>query len=96
MKHFFLFLFSLFAVGIGSAQNEIESESPNFIWSHEAGEARLQVAFFRRSFQLEQSNAKEATINLFADSRYHLLVNGTFVSFGPARFYPERTYLNYQ
>ncbi len=80
-----LFLLLLFAPVFSQV------EKPNdaaFVWTNDHGEGRLQVAFFRRTFSLSELPAK-ADIHLFADSRYHLSVNGQFINFGPARFYPE-------
>ncbi|RMG55198.1 MAG: hypothetical protein D6722_28190, partial [Bacteroidetes bacterium] len=60
---------------------------PRFVWTDASGEGRLQSAFFR--YELELPSAPDsAVIELFADSRYHLRVNGEFVAFGPARHYP--------
>jgi alpha-L-rhamnosidase len=60
-----------------------------FCWLDEEGEGRFQVAAFRRELRLERA-PERALVHLFADSRYHLLVNGHLVNFGPARFYPDR------
>lgn len=59
-----------------------------FVWPKKSGKSRLQLAYFRTAFTLTDS-VEQAQIHLFADSRYHLLVNGQFLNFGPARFYPE-------
>lgn len=61
---------------------------PQYVWASADQHERLQLAYFRTSFFLEDT-ATSADLALFADSRYHLLVNGHFVNFGPARFYPE-------
>lgn len=58
-----------------------------FVWKDPAGEGRQQTVLFRRSFDLKDK-AGQAMIHLFADSRYHLHVNGTHINFGPSRFYP--------
>ncbi|MGW8315300.1 MAG: alpha-L-rhamnosidase-related protein, partial [Bacteroidales bacterium] len=52
------------------------------------GTGRQETVLFRRNFQLN-GDADTAFISLFADSRYHLYVNGTHLNFGPSRFYPE-------
>lgn len=58
------------------------------VWLSEDDNIRFQVAYFRNTFDL--TNVPErGQLSLFADSRYHLIVNGTFLSFGPARAYPE-------
>lgn len=59
----------------------------SFVWTDQEEDRRLQVAFFCYDLELPDE-VTVAEINLFADSRYHLLVNGHFVNFGPARFYP--------
>ncbi len=58
-----------------------------FIWWQDSAEARNEYVYFRNQFELKSPVIK-ADIYLFADSRYHLLVNGIFVNFGPARSYP--------
>lgn len=59
-----------------------------YVWTTDTSQARLQVAYFRTHFQLDNTTTA-ADLYLFADSRYHLLVNGQFINFGPSRFYPE-------
>jgi alpha-L-rhamnosidase len=59
-----------------------------FVWKDGAGSGRQETVLFRRTFQMN-GDADTAFINLFADSRYHLYVNGTHLNFGPSRFYPE-------
>lgn len=69
----------------GHAQSSVEDAQ--YVWLDETGEGRFQVAGFRYELELAAS-PEEAELHLFADSRYHLLVNGSFVNFGPGRFYP--------
>jgi hypothetical protein len=91
MKHFltyFLCFCSLLLSTQLRAQSATSSIPAHFVWTDDTEANRLQVAYFRRSFHLD-NEATTAEIHLFADSRYHLLVNGHFVGFGPARFYPE-------
>ncbi len=57
-----------------------------FVWKDPEGEGRQQTVLFRRSFELT-GPATRADLHLFADSRYHLYVNGTHIQFGPSRFY---------
>jgi hypothetical protein len=57
------------------------------VWPTVPDTQRLQSAFFRYELTLGQS-PDTAVIHLFADSRYHLQVNGTFIGYGPARSYP--------
>ncbi len=60
-----------------------------FVWHDSTGLERNDYALFRYDFQLQDSLIKNAEIHLFADSRYHLIVNGHFINFGPSRGYPE-------
>lgn len=59
-----------------------------FVWKDPWGSGRQESVLFRRSFHLDMV-PDTAVLNLFADSRYHLYVNGTHLQFGPSRFYPE-------
>ena len=63
-------------------------ETARYVWSDADGYGRFKVAFFRYELDLE-AVPEAATFSLFADSRYHLLVNGHYVNFGPSRFYPQ-------
>ena len=57
-----------------------------FVWKDSEGSGRQQTVLFRRNIVLEDS-VESAAIHLFADSRYHLYVNGMHINFGPSRFY---------
>lgn len=59
-----------------------------FIWMDTQVERNVFV-LFRRCFHLEQV-PEQASLNLFADSRYRLRVNGCTVAHGPARFAPQQ------
>ena len=48
---------------------------------------RVDRLYFRRRFTLDQS-ATDATLRLFASTRYRLRVNGRIIGSGPARFVP--------
>jgi hypothetical protein len=64
------------------------SEHP-FVWVPGADpEAWLTHAYFRRELKL-RTTPRRAEIHLFANTIYHLKVNGAFVGYGPARAYPE-------
>lgn len=89
MKYFFwIVLFSVNTLW-GQPPNYMERPAsfPQYVWAPADQHERLQVAYFRTSFQLPDT-AASAYLALFADSRYQLLVNGQFVNFGPARSYP--------
>jgi len=59
-----------------------------FVWFDAEGSGRHQYVYFAYEFELEKE-ADQAMLNLFADSRYLLKVNGTNINWGPGRFYPE-------
>lgn len=55
------------------------------IWSDATGAGRNRYVAFRKTFQLETAPAS-TIFELFADTRYRLMVNGQTVCHGPARF----------
>ena len=55
------------------------------IWTHEPPINNQEVAFFRKAFMLDKSFS-EIQISIFADTRYELWVDGTWIGRGPARF----------
>jgi len=57
-----------------------------YIWSSEDSSGRNRYVFFRRTFTLT-SDTPAGTLQLFADTRYRVLVNGVVLGHGPARFY---------
>ncbi len=59
----------------------------SFVWSDETGEGRNQYLYFRYDLNIS-NDIKEARIHLYASSRYHLKINGSFVNFGPLRSFP--------
>jgi len=70
--------------------------APTFVWADATGSGRARVVWFRRDLQLAASprprasgERDDATLHLFASSRYLLYVNGEVVASGPARSYPE-------
>ncbi len=62
-------------------------ENAKFIWENQENN-RHEYVYFRYDFELD-ATAQNAQLNIFADSRYHLHINGTAINFGPSRFYPE-------
>ncbi len=58
------------------------------IWIDKPKTQRLTHVYFRRSFSL-RGTPKRALIHLYAQSLYHLRVNGVMVGYGPARAYNE-------
>jgi alpha-L-rhamnosidase len=63
--------------------------APPFVWADATGEGRAQVVWFRRDLDLA-TVPEEASLHLFASSRYLLFVNREVIASGPARSYPER------
>jgi len=59
----------------------------SFIWLPSAPVGQQVYAAFRRQFELSRL-PESATLQLFADSRYQLWVNGRYVDRGPGRFDP--------
>jgi alpha-L-rhamnosidase len=72
-----------------SAASRVPTPAPTFVWADTSGAGRAQVVWFRRDLELGAA-PREATLQLFASSRYLLFVNGAVVASGPARSYPER------
>ena len=60
----------------------------SFIWGKDPLERQGVALGLRKSFDLPTKPAS-ATLRLFADARYILWVNGTYVDRGPARFQPN-------
>jgi len=60
-----------------------------FIWSEPEGTGRNRYALFRCTFGLAAQPAR-GQLNLFADTRYRLIVNGKTLGHGPARFFPVK------
>lgn len=59
----------------------------SFVWLDPPGNTRAAHVRFRRSFALVAA-VRQARLHLFADAHYRLWVNGRFVCYGPARFFP--------
>ena len=60
----------------------------SMIWTGAADEPAGVSVVFRKSFDLPKKPEK-ANLALFADARYILWVNGTYVDRGPSRFQPN-------
>ena len=80
-------LVSLFLLTVLFSCSPDSRHPADFVWVDPSGEGRQVYAVFRLDCEL--NNTVSGRINLFADSRYILLVNGVPVNFGPARSYPE-------
>ncbi len=71
-----------------TSASQAEPHPVSFVWSDDEGLGRMVHVYFRRELRLA-GPPTSARLNLFADTNYHLRVNGEFVGFGPARSYPE-------
>ncbi|HUT32338.1 MAG TPA: family 78 glycoside hydrolase catalytic domain [Planctomycetota bacterium] len=58
-----------------------------FIWVDAEGKGRNRWGLFRTTFELAAKPAG-GSLNVFADTRYRLVVNGHVLGHGPARFFP--------
>ena len=88
MKRFKLYASLFILISACIPEISIAGHPAQFIWVDEITDQRQIYAYFRYDFFLDD-HPVHAEINLFADSRYHLFVNGDFVNFGPARTFPE-------
>lgn len=72
-------------VGVAKQDNQVHWEA-NWIWPSASAIAvhPNQFVLFRKTFQVSES-AHPASLAIFADSRYRLYVNGSFVGQGPSR-----------
>jgi alpha-L-rhamnosidase len=84
MKIRIIFLISALLASVSALAQE---HPASFVWKDAEGSGRQQTVLFRRTFDIDE-HVTSATIHLFADSRYHLYVNGIHLNFGPSRFYP--------
>ena len=82
-----------------TANSDIGSSLQNtMIWLEGKPAPKQVYCVFRREFNLSQQPA-QAKLHIFADSRYILWVNGSYVDRGPCRFdprYPEYDTLDIQ
>lgn len=69
------------------APKDADTLQQSFIWSPSAPTGKQVYAVFRKTLDLKEQ-PKSAVLRLFADSRYILWVNGTYVDRGPCRFDP--------
>ena len=85
--------FLLFMVQLVQGENKTNGKKrylqDQMIWINEnIGEGTQQYVVFRKNFQLKTQLA-DPSIEIFADSRYLLWINGHYVSRGPVRFNPK-------
>ncbi len=70
---------------------QVLGQSPTVVWTRKDGGDRNELVFFQKSVMLEETPIT-ANLYLYADSRYALYVNGTYVNFGPVRSFHEHPY----
>lgn len=83
-----LLAFFLFPNSFHSKAQEASEHPASFVWCDEEVEERNQMAYFRQEISVG-SEIEKAELNVCADSRYLLYINGTPISFGPVRYFPE-------
>ncbi|MCY2950660.1 MAG: family 78 glycoside hydrolase catalytic domain, partial [Planctomycetota bacterium] len=64
------------------------SPPATFIWTDKTSTGRNRYVLFRRSFSL--LGPTSGSLNIFADTRYRLIVNGHTLGHGPARFFTSK------
>jgi alpha-L-rhamnosidase len=73
---------------IAQLKKEIRADAmfaaSDFSWVKDLPPGRNQFVSFERRFVC--TSKSQATLHLFADTRYRLFVNGEFVAYGPGRF----------
>ncbi len=90
---FCIIFFSLFSA-IFCCAGELGSQptlslQSRFIWSPSGPAGKQVFVVFRKTFDLSD-RPTEASLQLFADTRYMLWINGQYVARGPGRFNPKR------
>ena len=84
-----LLLFSLFGATLCWGQLPKASIQSSMIWTSSILGEKGGYVVFRKSFELQETGSP-AQLQLFADSRYLLWINGQYVLRGPCRFNPKR------
>ena len=84
--NFLIVILFILTLNIVQSQNVSETLQNTFIWSGKNSE-KGEYTVFRKTF--DANNPGNAILNLFADARYILWINGTEVLRGPCRFDPK-------
>jgi len=69
----------------------LSANPAKYVWDTPTGEGEGQYVYFRNEVELSERPSK-AEINLYAFSRYALIVNGEYINFGPIRSTKERPF----
>ena len=91
-RYLFLFFFLFLSPFCHATQQNPDSLSAiqsSMIWSTSISDGKQAYVAFRKSFELGETSTS-AKLQLFADSRYLLWINGKYVLRGPCRFNPKR------
>ncbi|GJM64323.1 trehalase family glycosidase [Persicobacter diffluens] len=86
--YFFWVIIVLWAISETVTAQDIR---PTMVWNRETGSLRNEMLYFRRDVTLA-SAAQQAILHVYADSRYALYVNETYLGFGPLRSYHKNPY----
>jgi hypothetical protein len=89
---FITFLLTASVLNASSLSNAQKLQK-SFIWS-EKNDSKGSFTVFRKSFEI--SDIKSVTLNIFADARYILWINGSEVLRGPCRFDPKGPQYDYK
>jgi alpha-L-rhamnosidase len=88
-----IFINFLLSAAICQGQQHMKSKEsavePSMIWSTEVPDGNQAYVAFRKNFNLTDVSSP-AFLQLFADSRYLLWINGQYILRGPCRFNPKR------
>ncbi len=89
LQYLFIMGLLFFSFLIPDANLSAQDNHPApFVWINDHGQGRQVYVYFRLDFELNEL-PENANMNLFADSRYCLVVNEAYVNFGPVRFFPK-------
>jgi alpha-L-rhamnosidase len=76
------------AARVAAATSADRASGARFIWYDSLGEGRNTFGLFRKTFTVPRF-IESGVLHVFADTSYHLYVNGQFIEFGPVRCDPR-------
>jgi hypothetical protein len=91
VNRFFMALVALWACGPSlraAPASPAAAPEADMVWSASAPLNRQQFVAFRKRFEIQRPPSS-ASLNIFADSRYLLWIDGQYVARGPCRFNPS-------
>jgi len=86
----YFLLFTAICKGQQVVSNTTTGLQSSMIWSTSVPSGKQEYVVFRKTFDLNETPAIPALLQIFADSRYLLWINGQYVLRGPCRFNPKR------